>query len=40
VVRELLKHGAKVDTSKLDGWTFINLAAEKGYLDLIGDLLK
>jgi len=40
VVRELLKHGAKVDKSKEAGRTFINLAAEKGYLDLIRDVLK
>jgi hypothetical protein len=39
VVGELLNHGAKVDTSILHGRTFISLASEKGYLDLIRDVL-
>ena len=40
VVRELLNHGAKVDKSKEASQTFINLAVEKGYLDLIRGVLK
>jgi hypothetical protein len=39
-VRELLNNGAQVDKSKATGRMFIKLAAEKGYLDLIGDMLK
>jgi ankyrin repeat protein len=40
VVRELLKHGSKVDKSKRTGRMFINLAAKRGYLELIRDMLK
>jgi hypothetical protein len=40
MVRELLNHGAQVNKSKEAGRTFINLAAEIGYLDLIRDVPK
>jgi hypothetical protein len=39
-MQELLNNGAQVDESKDAGRTFFNLASEKGYLDLIRDVLK
>jgi ankyrin repeat protein len=40
VVRELVNHGAQVDTSKETGRTFVRRAADNGYLDVIRELLK
>jgi len=40
VVRELVNHGAQVDTSKEAGREFLRRAAENGYLDVIRKLKK
>ena len=40
VVREFLNHGAQLEKSKEAGWSFISIAAVKGYFDLFRDVLK
>ena len=40
VVRELLKHGAKVESADKDGWTALHTAAHKGHVEDVRELLK
>jgi ankyrin repeat protein len=40
VVRELLNHGANVNTANKDGFTSLHLTGLKGYVDVVIDLLK
>jgi ankyrin repeat protein len=40
VVRELLKHDAKVKSANNSGWTPLKTAATKGHLDVVRELQK
>jgi ankyrin repeat protein len=40
VVRELLKHGAGVESANKNGWTPLNKAADKCHVEVIRELLK
>ena len=40
VIRELLKHGGKVDRAKSNGWTPLKLAATVGHMDVVRELQK
>ena len=38
VVRDLLKHGAKVEIADNDGWTTLKSASTKGHMDVVQEL--
>ena len=40
VVRELLKHGAKVESADNNGQTALNIAATRGHMDVVEELQK
>jgi ankyrin repeat protein len=40
VVKELLKHGAKVKGADKDGWTPLKIAAKYGHMDVVEELQK
>ena len=40
LVRELLKAGAKLDSTDREGWTPLHIASKKGNLKLVQELLK
>jgi ankyrin repeat protein len=39
VVRELLSRGAAMAAARIDGWTPLRIASEKGHLEVVYELL-